>query len=170
MHGIPQALGCRALILILLVWQEEGAFWEECAASPPFFPPFISWVWWVPVFLGAWGLMAGLSGFTSHRCSLRLGGGSTMLSQTPNLHFTTQLLSSSSLLAVTVNLKGSTPWITLYFWKLESGPLLCWGFSFRTNFCLFYYYGCKSRKRLPHSHLTLITQDTLGHSALTSEF
>ena len=55
-HHIPHALGCRAY---LWVWQEEGAFYVERA---PFLVllPFTLSVWWVPVFKGAWGLMAGL--------------------------------------------------------------------------------------------------------------
>ena len=32
-------------------------------------------VWQVPVFAGAWGLMAGSPGFASHRCNLHLGAG-----------------------------------------------------------------------------------------------
>ena len=52
--------------------------------------------------------MAGLSAFASHRRSLRLKGGSYRMSQTPNHHLATQLLSSSTLLALTLNLKGPT--------------------------------------------------------------
>ena len=40
------------------------------------FPLFVSGVGQVPVFSGGGGgLMAGLSGFTSHQCSLHLGAG-----------------------------------------------------------------------------------------------
>ena len=59
--------------------------------------------------------------------------------------------------------------ISLHFLKTRVWPLLWWGFSFRTSFCLFYIVA-KSGKRLPHSHLALITQGTLGHTALTPEF
>ena len=75
--------------------------------------------------------------------------------------------------ALNVNLEMSrwclSLWISLHFLKTRVWPLLWWGFSFRTSFCLFYNVA-KSRKRLPHSHLALITQDTLGHTALTPEF
>ena len=56
MHHIPHALGCRAC---LWMWQEEGAFYVEHAPFRVLLPFTLS-VWWVPVFKGAWVLMAGL--------------------------------------------------------------------------------------------------------------
>jgi len=47
---------------------------KEPSTSPPSAFHCVS-VWQVPVFLGAWGLMVGLSGFASHRCNLHLGAG-----------------------------------------------------------------------------------------------
>ena len=61
-------VGCRAH---LLVWWEEGAFCVERSAVFPllpacfYFPLFISVIG--ACLLGGRGLMAGLSGFTSHR-------------------------------------------------------------------------------------------------------
>ena len=44
--------------------------------------------------------------------------------------------------ALNVNLEMSrwchSPWISLHFLKTRVWPLLRWGFSFRTSFCLFY--------------------------------
>ena len=76
MRWIPCALDCRAYSS---VWREEGTFSVKRLAvfplpSPPFTFHCFS-VWQGPVFLGAWGLMAGLSGFFSHRCILHLGAG-----------------------------------------------------------------------------------------------
>lgn len=63
MRGTPHALGHSAY---LSMWQEEGALHVVCLAlsffgSFPFQPSALHCVsvWWVPVFLGVWGLMAG---------------------------------------------------------------------------------------------------------------
>ena len=76
--------------------------------------------------------------------------------------------------ALNVNLEMSrcchSLWLSLHFLETRVWPLLCWGFSFRTSFCLFYIMVANSGKRLPHSHLALITHGTLGHTALTPEF
>ena len=63
MRLIPCALDCRVY------------------SSVRFFPSILPFtfhclsVCWVPIFSGAWELMAGLSGFASHECSLHLGAG-----------------------------------------------------------------------------------------------
>ena len=52
-----------------------GAFSAFCSLPPH---PLLSTVYQCdgcPFFSGAWGLMAGLSGFASHQCSLHLGAG-----------------------------------------------------------------------------------------------
>ena len=65
MRRIPRSLGCRAYSL---VWWEEGAFCVERSAVFPllpfYFPLFTSVIG--ACLLGGRGLMAGLSGFTSH--------------------------------------------------------------------------------------------------------
>ena len=140
MHHIPHALGCRAY---LWVWQEEGAFYGERA---PFLVllPFTLSVWWVPVFKGGMGV---------HGWVVRCFQPSV---QSPSWSWL-QIVE-----ALNVNLEMSrwclSVWISLHFLKTRVWPLLWWGFSFRTSFCLFYMVA-KSRKRLPHSHLALITQD-----------
>ena len=75
MSRIPHALGCLGCRAHLSVWREEGAFYTERFSGffPLYFPLFISVR--SACLLGAWGLMAGLSGFASHLCSLHLGDG-----------------------------------------------------------------------------------------------
>ena len=54
----------------------SGVFSSLNPPFPPslYFPLFISLTGGCPL-SGVWGLMAGLSGFASHRCSLHLGAG-----------------------------------------------------------------------------------------------
>lgn len=87
-------------VVELIFWLEEGAFCVECSAVfllPPTPPTFYCLlVRWVPVFVGAWELMGGLSGFASHWCSFHLGAGyqrgrSSRKSQARNLHLALQL-------------------------------------------------------------------------------
>ena len=76
--------------------KKEHFVWSICTFSPPSPLPTLHClsVWWMPLCLGAWGFMAGLSGFASHRCSLHLAtnSGSSRMSQIPNLHIAMQLL------------------------------------------------------------------------------
>ena len=72
--------------------------------------------------------------------------------------------------ALNVNLEMSrwchSMWISLHFFgnqSLSFGGVLALEPAF-----VYFIYGCE--KRLPHSHLALITQGTLGHTALTPEF
>ena len=77
MHGIPGALGRRAY---LSLGREVGPLCVERLAVfvPSLLHPLLSSVYQcdgVPVLSREWGLMAGLSGFASHQCSLHLGAG-----------------------------------------------------------------------------------------------
>ena len=83
------------------MWQEEGAFCVESLVVFPLPPPSTFHclsVLWVAIFSGVWALMAELSGFANHWCSLHLGAGlntnsaSSRMPQAPNLDLARQLL------------------------------------------------------------------------------